>query len=147
MPVVTGVTAFTGAVTTQASTQAVVSDSGALAFIEGTGSFGSRYEVTFIDRRGVVEPLRLPETASYVFPRLSPDARQIVLGADDGKEARLWIYDVSGTNAPRQLALGGNSRYPLSSLATPLSRSSTIVTGRGGVSSGSGLTEGQRPNS
>ena len=23
------------------------------------------------------------------------------------------IYDVSGTNAPRQLALGGNSRYPL----------------------------------
>ncbi len=113
VPVVTGVTGFTGAVTAQATVQAAVSDSGALAFIEGTSSFGSRYEVTFIDRRGVIEPLRLPETASYVFPRLSPDARQIVLGTDDGKEARLWIYDVSGTNAPRQLALGGNSRYPL----------------------------------
>jgi Tol biopolymer transport system component len=109
VPVVTGVTAVTGAV----ATQAAISDSGALAYIEGLSSVGSRYEVTFIDRRGVVEPLKLPETASYVFPRLSPDGKQIALGTDDGREARLWIYDVSGTNAPRQLTLGGNSRYPL----------------------------------
>jgi serine/threonine-protein kinase len=59
-----------------------------------------------------VRPLNLP-AAAYEYPRLSPDGKQIAVGSDDGKEATVWIYDVSGATSIRRLTLGGRNRVPI----------------------------------
>jgi Tol biopolymer transport system component len=37
----------------------------------------------------------------------------VAYGTDDGKEANVWIYDLSGATAPRKLTFGGANRYPI----------------------------------
>ena len=69
-------------------------------------------EIALIDRKGGVEPLKLP-AGPYLMPRVSPDGTRIAFGTDDGKEAIVWIYDVSGTTASRRLTFGGNNRFPM----------------------------------
>jgi Tol biopolymer transport system component len=55
--------------------------------------------------------LKVPPRA-YSFPRVSPDGKLVAVSTDDDKPD-VWIIDVSGTAAPRQLTLGGNSRNPV----------------------------------
>ena len=65
-----------------------------------------------MDRKGGVEPLKLPPGA-YASPRVSPDGTRIAFGTDDGKEAIVWIYDLSGMSAMQRLTFGGNNRFPI----------------------------------
>ncbi len=65
-----------------------------------------------LDRKGDTEPLKLP-AGSYEFPRVSPDGKRLAFGTNDGKEAIVWIYDLSGTSAMRRLTFGGNNRFPI----------------------------------
>jgi dipeptidyl aminopeptidase/acylaminoacyl peptidase len=65
-----------------------------------------------VDRKGIVEPLNL-RAAPYEFPRVSPDGHSVAIGTDDGKVANVWIYDLSGTTAARQLTFGGRNKYPV----------------------------------
>jgi len=44
---------------------------------------------------------------------VSPDGRQLVLGSDGGSEAVIWIYELSGTSAPRRLTFQGRNRFPV----------------------------------
>lgn len=39
--------------------------------------------------------------------------KRITYGTDDGKDAIVWMYDLSGATAPRRLTFGGSNRYPL----------------------------------
>jgi eukaryotic-like serine/threonine-protein kinase len=48
-----------------------------------------------------------------LFPRVSPDGKRVVYEMDDGKEAALWISDLSGFNASRRLTFQGANRYPV----------------------------------
>jgi Tol biopolymer transport system component len=48
-----------------------------------------------------------------VYPRISPDGNRLAVGTDDGKSANVWIYDLSGAGAMRQLTLGGKNRFPV----------------------------------
>jgi serine/threonine-protein kinase len=52
-------------------------------------------------------------TAPYLQPRISPDGKQLVVSADDGTEAAVWVYDLAGTTAIRKLTFGGGNRFPL----------------------------------
>lgn len=65
-----------------------------------------------IDRKGVVEPLKLP-SGPYEFPRISPDGKRVTFGTDDGKEAIVWTYDLSGATSMRRLTFGGRNRFPI----------------------------------
>jgi Tol biopolymer transport system component len=65
-----------------------------------------------MDRQGAVQPLKLPP-GPYVLPRASPDGRRIAFGTDDGKEAIIWTYDLSGTRPMQRLTSGGNNRFPI----------------------------------
>jgi Tol biopolymer transport system component len=56
--------------------------------------------------------LKIPPR-SYHSPRLSPDGKHVAYTVEDGKEANIWIYDIGGTAAPRQLTVGGSNRYPV----------------------------------
>jgi serine/threonine-protein kinase len=44
---------------------------------------------------------------------VSLDGTRIAVGTDDGKEAIVWIYDLSGTTAMRRLTFGGSNRFPV----------------------------------
>src|SRR5262249_52713329 len=48
----------------------------------------------------------------YSFPRVSPDGKLVAASTDDDKPD-VWIIDLAGTSAPRQLTLGGNSQVPV----------------------------------
>ena len=89
-----------------------VSESGHLVYVRGPA--GTRFgqdDLALIDRAGRVQPLNL-EPGRYVAPRVSPDGTAVAFGSEDGKEAAVFTYALSGTSAMRRLTFGGNSRYP-----------------------------------
>ena len=63
-----------------------------------------------MDFNGDEKPLKLPP-APYEHPRVSPDGQQIAFDSDDGKEAIVWVYNLSGTTAVRRLTFGGRNRF------------------------------------
>ena len=113
VPVVEGVRrAFNATGTAQFS----VSDTGSLIYVPGPVSpVGAQLMLALMDRKGTLNPLKVPPKA-YGFPRVSPDGKQIAFGIEDGKDANVWIYDVAGTSAIRQLTVGGANRYPIWSM-------------------------------
>jgi eukaryotic-like serine/threonine-protein kinase len=111
IPVVEGVRRVTGGAS--GASQVSVSSTGSLVYIPGPpGSAATQFDVALTDRKGNIEPLRLP-SASYEYPRVSPDGKQIAFGTEDGKEAVVWVYDLAGTNAVRRLTFGGRNRFPV----------------------------------
>ena len=47
---------------------------------------------------------------AYAFPRISPDGRSIAVATDDGKEANVWTYDLSGTSPVKRLTFTRDAR-------------------------------------
>lgn len=89
------------------------SSTGSLIYVPGPVSASSALlEIALIDRKGGVEPLKLLP-GPYLMPRVSPDGTRIAFGTDEGKEAIVWIYDLSGTTSSRRLTFGGNNRFPI----------------------------------
>jgi len=90
-----------------------VSATGSLVFVAGPAStLSAQFDLALIDRNGTPQPLKLPPGA-YEHPRLSPDGKRIAFGSDDGKEAVVWIYDLSGVTSMHRLTLGGRNRLPV----------------------------------
>jgi serine/threonine-protein kinase len=86
------------------------SRSGTMAYISG-GSSGHQEFVLF-DRKGAVEGLKLA-AGRYHFPRVSPDEKKIAFETNDGKEAFIAVYELSGESSVRRLTFGGNNRFPV----------------------------------
>jgi hypothetical protein len=90
-----------------------VSGTGSLIYIAAPASASSvQMDLGLIDRNGLVEPLKLPP-GPYSSLRVSPDGTRIAVGTDDGKEAIIYIYDLSGTSAMQRVTFGGNNRFPI----------------------------------
>ena len=70
------------------------------------------FEVRLTDPNGKVERLKLPP-ARYSAPRVSPDGTHLALGVQEGNQARIAVYELSGASALRLLPLKGNNRYPI----------------------------------
>jgi eukaryotic-like serine/threonine-protein kinase len=110
VPVVEGVRRSSGS---SGTAHFSVSSTGSLVFVPGPASTSSALsDLALVDRNGAVQPLKLPPGA-YEYPRLSPDGKRIAFGSDDGKDAIVWIYDVTGTSSARRLTLGGRNRVPV----------------------------------
>ena len=89
-----------------------VSATGSLVYVPGTESgAGGEQNLGLIDRAGKVDLLKLP-AAPYLYPRFSPDGRQVAVEVDNGTDANIWIYDLSGATALRRLTFGGRNRVP-----------------------------------
>jgi serine/threonine-protein kinase len=89
------------------------SRTGSLMYVPGPSAAGSRQRrLALLDRSGSVERLKLPPGA-YESPRVSPDGRQLAVGIDDGTEANVWVYDMSGASPLRRLTFGGKNRVPV----------------------------------
>ena len=90
-----------------------VSSTGSLVFVPGpTSIWSGQLDLALIDRNGPPQPLKLPP-GPYEYPRLSPDGKRVAFGSDDGKEAAVWIYDLSGVTSMRRLTLGSRNRFPV----------------------------------
>jgi Tol biopolymer transport system component len=91
-----------------------VSDTGTLAYVPTNLLPAAPNGVlALVDRNGVVEKLNVPP-AQYRGPDLSPDGRQLaveIVAADGGSD--IWVYNMSGDTALRQLTHGGKSGYPI----------------------------------
>ncbi len=90
-----------------------ISANGTVVYVPGPVSGSSpRGELAFIDRSGKEEKLKLPSFI-YESPRASPDGKHLAVTTGDATTANVWIYDLSGTRAIRQLTFGGLNRYPV----------------------------------
>jgi serine/threonine-protein kinase len=91
-----------------------VSDNGSLIYVPGpvTVSAIDQRDLVIVDRTGTVQTLKLPP-GLYEHPRVSPNGKQVAFNTDDGKNAIVWIYDLSGTTSPRQLTFEGKNRFPV----------------------------------
>jgi hypothetical protein len=90
-----------------------VSNTGSLVYVPGPVSpTAVDKEFVRVDLKGGIQRLKLAPSR-YETPRVSPDGRYLAFGTEDGKEAIVWIYDLSGTSSPRQLTVGGRNRYPI----------------------------------
>jgi Tol biopolymer transport system component len=65
-----------------------------------------------MDRTGEVQPLHL-QPGIYAFPNVSPDGTRVAFQSDDGKEAILYTYELSGASTMQRLTSGGNNRFPV----------------------------------
>ena len=109
VPIIEGVTRGGPTGTAEFSTAA----NGSLVFIPGPASPATGLlELALIDRKGAATPLKL-QPGAYDHPRVSPDGKRITFGTDDGKDAVVWIYELSGATAMRRLTFGGKNRYPI----------------------------------
>lgn len=89
-----------------------VSDHGTLVYVPGPQSPSeAQFDLAFMDRQGAVQRLKLPP-ASYEQPRVSPDGARVAVGTDNGTDANVWIYDLSGSSSRRQLTFGGRNEHP-----------------------------------
>jgi len=113
IPVLEGVRRTLNPELSTGAAQYAFSDTGTLAYIQGIVAGGAGLTVlASIDRNGVAEALKL-QPAAYRDPRISPDGTRLAFSTDDGRDANIWVYELSGTTAARRLTLGvGNNRDP-----------------------------------
>ena len=87
-----------------------VSGNGTLVYVAGPAV--PRRDIALTDRNGRSERLQLPPHL-YEAPRVSPDGTRIVVGTDEGSEAVIWTYRLSGATALQRVTFGGNNRFPV----------------------------------
>ncbi len=97
------------------SAQFGFSNNGSLIYVPGpvrAEGEGVGRTLAFLDRNAGLERLKMPPKA-YSYPRLSPDGKRVAVSTDADKDANVWIIELGGNTAPRQLTLGGANRYPV----------------------------------
>ena len=96
-----------------AASQFAVSGNGVLAYVPGpTAGGGDRYDLSLVNRRGEVSPLKMPP-GPYVSPRVSRDGQWIAFGSEDSSASFVLVYNLDGKTAPRRLTLTGKGRLPI----------------------------------
>jgi eukaryotic-like serine/threonine-protein kinase len=92
--------------------QIAVSSSGSMAYIAGPLASGIQRSLVFSDDHGGTS--RLPLAAGqYQHPRVSRNGKTLAVEKDDGSDADVWIYDLSGSSQMRRLTFGGHNRFPV----------------------------------
>jgi eukaryotic-like serine/threonine-protein kinase len=85
-----------------------VSAQGALVYAPG-GSSLARRRLAWVTRSGNEQFLDIPPKA-YLYPRVAPDGRHVVVSADTGTP-QLWVYDIARGTLDRRV-LGWDAEEP-----------------------------------
>jgi Tol biopolymer transport system component len=111
VPILEGVRRAAGGTTGMADFS--VSTNGALVYVPGPVSAATaNVEFTLADRKGALTRIRLAP-GPYQVPRASHDGTRVAFGSDDGKDAFIAVYDLSGASAMRRVTFGGKDRFPI----------------------------------
>jgi serine/threonine-protein kinase len=108
-----------------------VSDTGSLLYVAPESiklSPNFTTVLALMNSKGELHALNLPP-AEYNSPRVSPTGKRIAYYTDNGKEASVWTYDLSGATGPTRLTFGWRDRYPI---WTPDGRWITFASNREG---------------
>jgi Tol biopolymer transport system component len=112
VPVIEGIRRSTRAVSANAA-EFSYSATGSLAFLPGPRVVSSaNVDLALFDRKGTPTPLGLPP-GPYGSPRVSPDGKSVAFDIEDEHDAAVWVYELAGGMAMRQLTFGGKSRHPI----------------------------------
>ena len=111
VPILEGVRRSTLIVGGGADAQFAYSDNGSLVYLPGTQTGAGDLTLWLVDRSGGRKNLNVPPGA-YSQPRISPNGKQLAVFTDDGKDAIVWIYDLSGAAPIRRLTFGGRNHRP-----------------------------------
>lgn len=87
-------------------------DSGTLIYVAGPAQTTEDVSLVLADRAGTVTPLKV-ESDRYGNARVSPDGARLAVDTDDGKEANVYLYELSGTRGRNRLTFGGRSQFPV----------------------------------
>ena len=112
VPIVEGVRRTNGIT---GSAQFGISNTGSLVYMPGpVSTTAGQMSIGLFDRKGGSDLLKI-QPGAYQLPRMSPDGKRIAFGSDDGKEASIWIYELSGTSSMRRLTFEGqgHNRFPV----------------------------------
>ena len=89
------------------------SATGSMAFLPGPSLLSdANVDLALFDRNSTPTPLGLPPRP-YRSPRVSPDGKFVAFDIEDATGADVWVYELPGGKAMRQLTLGGKSRHPV----------------------------------
>ncbi len=91
--------------------QLAISDTGVLAYVPGPIGARSAVSLGMAGRSGAITRLPVPE-GPYDHVRVSRNGTAAV-GSDDGKQAIVWIYRLTGSTALQRLTVEGNNRFPI----------------------------------
>jgi hypothetical protein len=91
--------------------QFAFSSKGSMVYIPEAAGARSR-TVALVDEAGIRKPLDIPP-APYNHPRISPNGKQLALQTNDGSNAHIWIYDMTGAASLRQLTFTGRDLWPI----------------------------------
>ena len=98
---------------TSGAMQFAVSDSGALVYLSGpSGNPQALRHLAIGDRTGKVTEVPV-SPAAYSQVRVSPDGTRAALGVDDGRQANVLVYALSGASAVQRLTGEGGNRFPV----------------------------------
>jgi serine/threonine-protein kinase len=112
VPIVEGVRRTNGIT---GSAQFGISNTGSLVYVPGpVSTTRDQMSLGLFDRKGGSDLLKI-QPGAYQLPRMSPDGKRIAFGSDDGKEASIWNYELSGTSSMRRLTFEGqgHNRFPV----------------------------------
>jgi serine/threonine-protein kinase len=89
-----------------------VSTSGSLVYFPGPAATSSQNDLALLDQEHGVSALKF-RPSPFAFPRASPDGKAVAVETDDGKDANILVYELSGGNAIQQLTTKGRNRFPV----------------------------------
>ena len=85
---------------------------GTLVYLPGpVATTTSDRRIARADRAGVNTPLP-PAGAQYIHIRATRDASGLGVYIDNGNDSSVWVYEMNGTSAIRQLTFKGRNRFP-----------------------------------
>ena len=90
-----------------------ISETGSLIYIPAVLGSSPRqtYDLVRTDRQGRLERFNVPPLRYRSPPRVSPDGKRVAFGTDDGKQAIIYTYDLSGASPMQREPLDGNSQF------------------------------------
>ena len=89
-----------------------VSATGSMVYIAGPSANLTTRGLVFADVSGGSAPVAVP-LGLYQHPRVSRNGKLLAVEKDEGAEANVWIYDLSGSSQLRRLTFGGHNRFPI----------------------------------